>query len=201
MAWNLEGSYFENCNCNWPCPCTFSMDAGADNERCQVPLVFHIESGEVDGVDVSGLGVALLVDSPQVMTDGNWRVGLIIDSAASEEQADKLGTVMGGQLVGPPQALAPLLGEMLGVERASFEWDEDGLEHRVRIGDSIQVGAKDSVPFGSETGEPVKAVGVFHPANTTLTVARGTGTHVSAFGLDFDNDGKAAFSAPFSWSA
>ena len=108
---------------------------------------------------------------------------------------------MGGQLGGPPQALAPLLGEMLGVERASFEWDEDGLEHRVRIGDSIQVGAKDSVPFGSETGEPVKAVGVFHPANTTLTVARGTGTHVSAFGLDFDNDGKAAFSAPFSWSA
>ena len=201
MAWKLEGTYFENCSCEVPCPCTASLTLGADYDRCQVLLAFNIESGEVDGVDVSGLGVALLVDSPQVMTDGNWRVGLIIDSAASDEQADKLGTVMGGQLGGPPQALAPLLGEMLGVERASFEWDEDGLEHRVRIGDSIQVGARDSVPFGSETGEPVKAVGVFHPANTTLTVARGTGTHVSAFGLDFDNDGKAAFSAPFSWSA
>jgi hypothetical protein len=52
----------------------------ADAERCQLVLVFHIDSGEVEGVDVSGLTVAVLVDAPQVMADGNWRVGMLMDA-------------------------------------------------------------------------------------------------------------------------
>ena len=53
------------------------------------------------------------------MTDGNWRLGVFIDERATDEQADKLIKVFGGQLGGPMGALAPLVGEMLGVERAS----------------------------------------------------------------------------------
>ncbi len=33
MAWNIEGQYFENCSCNVPCPCTVSLDLGADRDR------------------------------------------------------------------------------------------------------------------------------------------------------------------------
>jgi hypothetical protein len=201
MSWQLEGTYFENCSCEMPCPCTISLDSGADYDRCEVLLAFHIRSGEIDGVDVGGLGAALVADAPKVMTDGNWRLGLLLDSAASPDQAEKLGAVFGGQLGGPPETLGPLLGEMLGVESAPFEWSENGLEHRVRIGDGVEVGVEDVVPFGSESGEPVQVTNVFHPANSTLTVSRGRGSHVSAFGLDFANDGKAGFSAPFSWSA
>ena len=201
MAWKLEGTYFENCSCEMPCPCTVSMDSGADYDRCEVPLAFHIASGEVDGVDVSGLGVAMVVDAPKVMTEGNWRVGLLLDSAASDEQREKLGAVMSGQLGGPPSALGPLLGEMLGVDSAPFEWSENGVEHRVRIGDAVEMTVEDVVPYGSESGKPAQLTNVFHPANSTLTISRGRSTHVAAFGLDFTNDGKAGFSAPFSWSA
>jgi hypothetical protein len=41
-------------------------------------------------VDVSGLTVAVLADTPQVMADGNWRVGVFMDEDANEEQTNKL---------------------------------------------------------------------------------------------------------------
>jgi hypothetical protein len=58
VAWSIEGTYFENCSCEVPCPCTVSLDLGADYDRCNAVLVFQIESGEIEGVDVSGLTVA-----------------------------------------------------------------------------------------------------------------------------------------------
>jgi len=100
-----------------------------------VLLVFHVDSGEVDGVDVSGLTVAAVADTPKVMSEGNWRLGVLIDDAASDEQAEKLGGVFGGQLGGPMEALGPLIGEMLGSERVPIEVSNDGGTHRVKIGD------------------------------------------------------------------
>jgi hypothetical protein len=61
------------------------------------------------------------------MTDGNWRVGVFVDDGATEDQFDKLVQVFSGQLGGPMAGLAPLIGEMLGVERATIDVDEDGL--------------------------------------------------------------------------
>jgi hypothetical protein len=64
------------------CPyVTSGLTMPADAERCRLVLVFHIDSGEVEGVDVSGLSVAVLVDAPQVMAEGNWRVGMLMDAA------------------------------------------------------------------------------------------------------------------------
>src|SRR4051794_22997964 len=97
VTWNLEGSYFESCSCDVVCPCTASFDFGATHEFCRVVLVFHAKSGEIDGTDVSGLTVAVVADTPKVMTDGNWKVGVYIDGNASDEQAEKLGAVFGGQ--------------------------------------------------------------------------------------------------------
>src|SRR6266700_3362618 len=137
MAWKLAGTYFETCSCEVVCPCTASLALGADYERCRVVLVFNVAKGEIDGTDVSGLAVAAVGDAPRVMTDGNWRLGVFIDAAASDEQADKLAAVFGGQLGGPMEGLAPLIGENLGVERAKIEVTEDGLSHSVKIGDAV----------------------------------------------------------------
>jgi hypothetical protein len=164
-------------------------------------LVFHIESGEVDGVDVSGLTVAVLADTPQVMADGNWRVGMFMDAAASQEQADKLGAVFSGQLGGPMEALSGLIGENLGVEVAPIEYADDGRRHRVRIGDLAEIEIEDFVPPQTPEGEVSKLTGIFHPANSTLTIARATTSRFNAFGLEFSHEGKNGHSAPFSWAA
>jgi hypothetical protein len=59
MAWQLQGRYFENCSCDMVCPCTTSgFTMPADYERCRVVLVFHVDAGTVEDVDVSELTVA-----------------------------------------------------------------------------------------------------------------------------------------------
>ena len=200
MAWKLDGSYFETCSCDVMCPCTASLALGATKDRCNATLVFHIKSGEVEGVDVSGLTVAAIADTPKVMSDGNWRLGVVIDQAASEEQADKLGAVFSGALGGPMSALEPLVGENLGVERLPIEVKEDGLKHSVRIGEAIDFEVEDVVPVGVETGEPAKLTGIFHPAGSELTVAHATRSKINAFGIRYE--GKSGFSnSQFSWAA
>jgi hypothetical protein len=199
MSWNLEGSYTESCSCFTPCPCTVSLALGADNDYCRVVLGFNISSGEVDGVDVSGVGVALVGDTPKVMTDGNWKLGLFIADSASDEQAEALGQVFSGALGGPPAALGPLLGEFLGVERAPVEFSDDGLTHSLKIGDAVDIEIEDVVPFGSESGQPAKLTDIFHPAGTTLTIAKPNRASVNAFGISYE--GKAGFSSPkFRWA-
>ena len=121
MAWHLDGTYFENCNCDVLCPCgASSFLLPATNDRCTFLMAFHIDSGEIDGVDVSDLSVGILGDTPGKMADGGWRVGVLMDEQASEEQAEALAGVFGGQRGGPMGMLAPLIGEMMGVERASI---------------------------------------------------------------------------------
>jgi hypothetical protein len=200
VSWNINGSYFETCSCNVVCPCTASLALGATLDRCKVTLVFHVRNGDVNGTDVAGLTVAAIVDTPKVMTDGNWRVGVFIDAAASDEQAEKLGGVFSGALGGPMAALGPLVGENLGVQRAPIEVQEDGLRHSIRIGDAVDFEIEDVVPFGVETGQPAKLTGIFHPAASELNVARATRSAINGFGIAYE--GKAAFStSQFSWSA
>ncbi len=200
MSWKLQGSYFETCSCDVVCPCTASFALPATHDRCRVTLVFHIEDGEVEGVDVGGLTVAALADTPKVMSEGNWRLGVFMDAAASEEQAEKLGAVFSGALGGPMEALGPLIGENLGLERAPIEVQEDGLRHSVRIGDAVDFEVEDVVPLGAENGAAVRLTGVMHPAASELTVARATRSKIDAFGIQYE--GNSAFTASrFAWAA
>jgi hypothetical protein len=201
VAWKIEGQYFENCSCDIPCPCTVSLDLGADQDRCNAFLVFQVESGEVDGVDVSGLTVAAIADTPKVMTEGNWRLGVLIDDNASDEQAEKLGAVFGGQLGGPMEALGPLIGEQLGLERVPMEVSHSDGTHSIKIGDDGEIEVQEIVPFGVENGKPARLSGIFHPAGDDFAIARATKSNVNAFGIDHSFEGRSAFASPFSWAA
>jgi len=200
MSWNLRGSFFETCSCELMCPCNLSMDHGATYDFCRVTLVFNIREGEIEGTDIAGLKVAAIADTPKVMTEGNWRLGVFVDERASDEQFDKLVQVFGGQLGGPMAALGPLVGEMLGIERAAIEVTDDGLRHSVRVGDVIDFEIEDIVPFGVETGEPVRFAGMFHPVGSDLTMAEARRSHINAFGIEYE--GKTGLStSDFSWAA
>jgi hypothetical protein len=199
VAWKIAGSYFETCSCDVMCPCTASLSFGATHDRCKVVLVFNVHDGQVEGTDVGGLTVAAVVDTPKVMSEGNWRLGVFIDAAASDEQAEKLGGVFSGALGGPMEALGPLIAENLGVERAPIEVRENGLRHSIRIGDAVDFEIEDIVPFGVETGKPAQITGIFHPIGSELTVAHATRSKIDAFGISYE--GRSAFStSQFSWA-
>jgi hypothetical protein len=110
-----------------------------------VTLVFDIHEGAIEGTDVGGLRFAAIADTPKVMTDGNWRLGVFVDERASEEQAD-------------------------------------------------------IVPFGIDTGEPVRFSGMFHPVGSDLTMAEAKRSKIDAFGIRYEGKTGPSKSA-FSWAA
>ena len=202
MSWRVSGSYLENCNCKVACSCTVSAFTAptTSGEGCHALFGFHIESGEVDGVDVSGLTVAVVIaDSPRLMIEGGWRIGMFMDERASAEQAEKLAGVFGGQRGGPMGALAPLVGEFVGSEPARMEYSADGRRRRLKIGDNAEIDVEEiQSPLDPSAPAP-KISGVPHPANSELTVARGR-SRISALGVNFSNDATSAFTTQFSWS-
>jgi len=197
MAWNLSGTFYENCSCTATCPCTWSnMQYAATTDRCNAALAFSIESGDVNGTDMAGCTMVLLVDSPPVMSDGGWDVGLVIDDGASEAQVEALGAVVSGQLGGPPAALGPLLGNFLGIERMPISISSDGNEHTVTFGDSSYTGR----PHVNGSDDVVALTGIdTHPAGPVLGLAPVSSSSVSAMGISFGGEGLSGFSNPFSW--
>ena len=200
MTWSLEGTYFENCSCDTICPCTWSgLTVRATHDRCKAMLAFNIERGDIEGVDVGGLSFAMVIDTPPVMSDGGWKLGVVLDAAATEQQTGALGRVLGGELGGPPAMLGPLIGEMAGIEQVAVDWQQSDGTFSVRFGDLIDVEVKTYLS-GALT-EPVQLLNVFHPASTTLTVSPATKSKVDVFGISFDGTGTSGFNAPFAWSA
>ena len=94
---------------------------------------------------------------------------------------------------------APLIGELLGVERAPIEWSESGPKHRLKAGSLVDMEIADFVPDGS--AEPMRLTGAPHPASSTLTIAKANQAKITAFGFEWDQAGRNGHSAPFSWSA
>src|SRR5260221_1423979 len=134
MAWRLDGNYFESCSCDAVCPCTWSaFTAKATLDRCRALLAYHVDSGEINGVDVSDLTFALFLDTPPVMIEGNWRVGVYLDDTASDSHAEQLGAVLSGHRGGPPANARPLIGGIrsVGKNRLTFSDEWRGHHHTI----------------------------------------------------------------------
>lgn len=200
MTWNLSGTFYENCSCDAICPCTWSnMARPATNDDCRAALLFDIDSGDVDGVDVSGTSVLLVIQTPPMMLDGGWKAGLVIDDAASDEQVEALSGVFSGSLGGPPAGLAPLIAEFLGVERLPVSVSSDGDRLHVVVGDAADYQlAKQVTPDG---GTVQLTNIVVHPAGPTLDVAHADSVSMDVFGISWSGDGRSGFSNGFAWAA
>ena len=200
MSWSLKGSYVETCSCDLICPCNCSFAHGATYDFCRVTLVFNIREGEVEGTDIGGLRVAMIADTPKVMTEGNWRLGVFIDERATDEQLDKLVQVFGGQLGGPMAGLAPLVGEMLGVERAAIEVERRGSapQRPRRRRDRLRDRGHRAVRRRDGRAGPLQRM--FHPVGSDLTMAEAKRSRINAFGIEYE--GKTGLStSEFSWAA
>lgn len=148
MAYQLEGTILEVCDCNILCPCWVGEDP--DNGTCDAIVAYHIERGSVDGVDVSGRTFALAVSIPGNILKGNWKAAVFVDDGASDEQQDALVSVWTGKLGGPVADLAQLVGEVVGVERVPITYEIHEGKGVVRIG---SVAEAEMEPYRGPTGE------------------------------------------------
>ena len=132
MTFAVRGDYFEACTCAVSCPCIFLSPATEDT--CDLLFAWHVEAGEMDGVDLAGLNVALAVRSPKQMTDGGWKAALYLDDRADQAQAGALAAIFSGQAGGHLANVAPLIGEVTGVESAPIAFERDGTTRRLSVG-------------------------------------------------------------------
>ena len=123
VQWQLSGDYFENCSCSLVCPCLVSaaapLTARPTEGYCDVPLLFHVDSGRYTDargdVALDGLNVAVMLHAPGVMAEGDWSIAAYVDERADERQADALGAIFSGAAGGPMAAFSPLISTNLGV--------------------------------------------------------------------------------------
>ena len=148
MAYKLEGSMLEVCNCNVLCPCWIGEDP--DQGVCNSALAWHFDTGTVDGVNVSGLTIALAVHIPGNVLNGNWRAVVYVDERATSEQHEALLNVFTGKQGGPVADLVGLVGEVVAMERASITFESHEGKGTLRIGTTVHAELE---PFVGATGK------------------------------------------------
>src|ERR671919_2637334 len=100
MAWNLTGQLVETCSCNMLCPCWFGVKElmVMDQGWCASTLLFRIQQGSSDGVNLGGRTVVLALDFPgPTLLDGSGTARLYVDEEAGADQRGELEAICSGQ--------------------------------------------------------------------------------------------------------
>ena len=153
MAYKLEGSLLEVCDCEVLCPCWIGEDP--DNGTCQSALAYHFDRCAIDGVDVSGLTLALEAFIPGNVLKGNFRAQIYIDERATKPQEEALLSVFTGKQGGPVADLARLIGEVVKIERAPITFEVKEGKGTLRIGNTTEAAME---PYRGPTGKPTTLV-------------------------------------------
>lgn len=195
--WNINGEYLESCSCKGACPCVY---LGAPTEGdCTALVGWHIESGHYGDVALGGLNVAVALNSPGPMAEGNWKVVMYLDQNADGAQQEALGTIFGGKAGGHPAMLASLIGEVRGVESMPIEFKVEQGRRQLKLGQSAQT---DLYAIEGQDGQEVTIDN--HPLavapGETLVVASSKSLRHQAHGINLDLSERTAFYSPFKYA-
>lgn len=201
MGYQLDGYMLEVCDCKVLCPCWIGEDP--DNGACQGTLAWHIERGTIDGIDVSGRTYAALAMLPGNALAGNWRVLAIVDNGATDEQRDAILKAFSGELGGPLGDMAPLVGEVVGVERAPISLDVVEGTGTLRIGELVDAEmAAYQGPFGNATNLQESVFSTYPGAPAYISKSRKYLRRTEQYGIpDVDLEGRNAVQALFHFEA
>lgn len=195
MGFSVKGDYFEACNCEVSCPCIWL--GPATQAVCDVLLAWHVTEGQRDAVDLSGLNAVMAVQTPKQMTDGNWKVALYLDDRATPEQSAALGAVFSGGAGGHLAALAPLIGEVVGVAPASISFDRSGGSLKAKVGELLSMESEE-MPGMDGSHPPVITNPLLGVVTQPVTQARAGAVRYSDH-WDCEFSGTNSFVADFAY--
>jgi hypothetical protein len=173
MSWHIRGTYFESCNCDAICPCR-RIDGNpggrSTHGECMGVLSWVVTHGEADGVNLSGLPVALASRYSDDEPGSPWTWALYLDEHASQEQRTALEGIFTGQLGGDAERHFPWTwkaGDLVAVRPAKIEVDHTLRRQWLRVRDHISVRIKGAyegpetvtcvIPGHEQTGEELLA--------------------------------------------
>jgi len=182
MAYLLRGVYLGNCHCHDICPCNVDLRPNGPGGECRGWLVLSIREGHKDDVDLSGQNVALFYTFPDKPSAGNWQIGIIADTEASDEQAAAFEAIFTGKDGGPWGDFAGLFSKYLGLERARVTFS-DGETPTASVEGHGELTFE---PFRDFAGTATTLTNSAFGMGPSLGLGQGSG-HVEAFGVSFDS--------------
>jgi hypothetical protein len=145
MSYTMQGIFLEACDCRVSCPCW--LDEDPDEEGCTGLIAWYVEKGTIDRVDVSNLTAVSFSRHEGHRHSGGQEVVLIIEQAASDEQAKALEEAFSGRLGGPLEELKELAGPDPIVRRAPILYSYDGKTTTLSVGENGELSKVEMLPL------------------------------------------------------
>ena len=152
-SWNLEGTGYEFCNCDFGCGCNFGGFPNSADGSCRALVGYNIGQGSCGDVDLAGVKCAAIIDWPKAIHEGNGKAVFVVDPSTTDAQAGALGQIFTGQLGGMPWELLGPTFEVVGMEKA-------------RSRSKARASSRPSRPKGSPKVEATRSR-ILSPATTT----------------------------------
>jgi hypothetical protein len=194
--WQIEGEYFESCNCEVLCPCLLT-GARPTEGHCDVVLGFRIDKGKYGNVDLAGLNAVQALTTPGVMSAGNGTLAVYVDSRAHPDQRAALEAIFTGAAGGPPSLFGPMITKLLPTRTAPITFSAQGSKRTLSIANVTEVTVEGVSGAGKQV---VWMENVAHPYSTRLAIAKGTASQYKDHGLNFENTGRNGHFSPINWS-
>jgi hypothetical protein len=148
-TYSIDGTLLEACSCAAPCPCWIGDDP--DGGACASFIAYHIDRGQIRGIDVSNLSLVLLCQIPGNVLAGNWRAVIYVDDKATPEQQQALLDAFGGKLGGTPADMAKLLGEIVAVHPVPIDHQVRDGKGVIRVAEAVY---SEMAPYTDAQGRP-----------------------------------------------
>ena len=195
--WWAEGLLFENCNCTAVCPGHIHFSQRCTHEVCHGFWAIRFDAGRAGDVDLAGVDVVIVYETPQVMVDGGWKQVIIVSDRASAAQRQAVEEILNGARGGPWEILARFVGDARPTRTAPIRIEEAPGRKSVTV-KGVLKGAVEAIR-GRNRAEPVTFENIYNQIHdTTQVIARGA-TRYDDGEIVIANDGTHGLWSHFRW--
>jgi hypothetical protein len=131
--WQMRGTGYEFCNCDFGCGCNFGGFPNSKDGSCHALVGLHIASGVCGDVTLDGIKCAALVKWPKAIHEGNGKAVFVVDPSTKDQQIQALAQIFGGKLGGLPWELLGPTFEVVGLEKAAITIKGSGVKSTFHI--------------------------------------------------------------------
>lgn len=203
--WKASGDWFDVCNCNIPCPCTFAQAPTYGD--CEGVLAYHVKNGYYGETLLDGLNALFLGSFKGNIWAGDTKatMAFFFDEQANAKQREALQMIFTGKAGGFMAEFAKLIGEDRGVNFAPIEFEvaDDLAYWRAEIPGKVVAKAEALTGPMTPPGKRVQtlnAPGSETGPGTIATWGRAVANEVDAMGFKWEWNGRSSKHIPFDWS-
>ena len=196
--WAIRGELILNCSCTVFCPCVISLGEHPPTEgSCKAWMGVRIDEGRWGETDLSGLNVAMLLDIPGRMREGDWKAAGYFDDRADAAQFAALERIFTGRARGTTGLFRLLVSTYYGSAREAVRFTTEGKTRHLTVGRKI-TGAVEPLG-GADPERDLVVTNTEYWMGPDVTVAQAVEGKVRDFGRVWNLDGRSAEICQVDW--